>query len=103
MLVLILQVKWADKHGGYGEHYWEYNHAPKYKEHETYKEPEPYHAPAPTYHAPPPTYHAPEPSYKHPEPTYDAFEPTHGYPSDNIPVIANPSDVQVVVGPGSVY
>ncbi|KAL1419230.1 hypothetical protein MTO96_005324 [Rhipicephalus appendiculatus] len=22
--------RWGDKHGGYGEHYWEYNHAPKY-------------------------------------------------------------------------
>ena len=28
------QVRWGDKHGGYGEHYWEYNHSPpKYKEH----------------------------------------------------------------------
>ncbi|XP_063850521.1 uncharacterized protein LOC135094396 [Scylla paramamosain] len=112
------RVKWADKHGGYGEHYWEYNHAPKYKEHDSYKEPEPYHAPAPTYHAPEPSYHAPEPSYhapepsyhdpkpsyKHPEPIYDAFEPTygppqpHGYPSDNVPVIAEPSDVQGIRG-----
>lgn len=22
-----LQVRWGDKHGGYGEHYWDYNHA----------------------------------------------------------------------------
>jgi hypothetical protein len=21
------QVRWGDKHGGYGEHYWDYNHA----------------------------------------------------------------------------
>ncbi|XP_076356860.1 uncharacterized protein LOC143250282 [Tachypleus tridentatus] len=24
------KVRWGDKKGGYGEHYWEYNHAPKY-------------------------------------------------------------------------
>lgn len=24
------RVKWADKKGGYGEHIWDYNHAPKY-------------------------------------------------------------------------
>lgn len=31
------RVKWADAHDGHGEHYFEYNHAPKH--------PEPYHAP----------------------------------------------------------
>ncbi|XP_076035685.1 uncharacterized protein LOC143021818 [Oratosquilla oratoria] len=41
------RVKWADKHGGYGEHYWEYNHAPTHKD--TYKAP----PPAPVYHPPP--------------------------------------------------
>lgn len=25
------RVRWGDKHGGYGEQYWEYNHGPKYK------------------------------------------------------------------------
>ena len=25
---LIFQVRWGDKHGGYGEQYWEYNHGP---------------------------------------------------------------------------
>ncbi|CAM1295669.1 Uncharacterised protein g1350 [Pycnogonum litorale] len=24
------KVIWGDKKGGYGEHYWDYNHAPKY-------------------------------------------------------------------------
>ena len=24
---MFLQVRWGDKHGGYGEHYWDYNHA----------------------------------------------------------------------------
>ena len=27
-----LQVKWADKHGGYGEHFYDYNHGPKHQE-----------------------------------------------------------------------
>ncbi|XP_064476041.1 uncharacterized protein LOC135389921 [Ornithodoros turicata] len=26
--------RWGDKHGGYGEHYWEYNHAPKHEYHD---------------------------------------------------------------------
>ncbi|XP_050692266.1 uncharacterized protein LOC126983540 [Eriocheir sinensis] len=72
------RVKWADTHEGYGEHYWEYNHAPKYKEHDTYKEPEPYHAPEPVYH--------PEPSYGPPK--------AHGYPSENIPIAVDPKEVQ---------
>ena len=42
-----MQVRWGDKHGGYGEHYWEYNHGPKhdykhhdhgYKDHAHFKE-----------------------------------------------------------------
>ena len=33
-IVLRPQVRWGDKHGGYGEHYWEYNHGPsKYHAH----------------------------------------------------------------------
>merc|ERR1719346_277857 len=27
------RVRWGDKHGGYGEQYWEYNHAPAHKDH----------------------------------------------------------------------
>lgn len=27
------RVRWGDKHGGYGEQYWEYNHGPKHKDH----------------------------------------------------------------------
>ncbi|XP_068207123.1 uncharacterized protein [Palaemon carinicauda] len=61
------RVKWSDTHEGYGEHYWEYNHSPKYPEHhDGYKEPEPYHAPEPSYGPPP---------------------KAHGYSSENIPVI----------------
>lgn len=67
-----LQVKWADTYDGYGEHYWEYNHSPKYPEHDTYK------APAPVY--------SPEPSYGPPK--------AHGYPSENVPVIiSDPQDL----------
>ncbi|XP_047471042.1 uncharacterized protein LOC125026565 [Penaeus chinensis] len=75
------RVKWSDTHEGYGEHYWEYNHAPKYQdEHKnTYK------APEPSYHAPEPVYHAPAPSYG----------PPKGYPSENIEVIvADPQQYQ---------
>lgn len=24
------KLRWGDKHGGYGEHFWEYNHVPKH-------------------------------------------------------------------------
>ena len=44
-----LQVRWGDKHGGYGEQYWEYNHAPKHVDHkhvDTYHPPPKYHAAA---------------------------------------------------------
>ena len=54
------QVRWGDKKGGYGEHYWEYNHGPSYKHHDGYgkdhghgygkeakSEPEPYIPPSP--------------------------------------------------------
>jgi len=41
------RVRWGDKHGGYGEQYWEYNHAPKHG-HDDHKV---------EYH-PPPKYHA---------------------------------------------
>ena len=27
------QVKWADAHGGYGEHFYDYNHGPKHDKH----------------------------------------------------------------------
>ncbi|KAI1287067.1 hypothetical protein HDE_10381 [Halotydeus destructor] len=27
------KVRWGDKHGGYGEHFWDYNHHPKHHEH----------------------------------------------------------------------
>ena len=43
------QVRWGDKHGGYGEQYWEYNHAPKHVDHkhvDTYHPPPKYHAAA---------------------------------------------------------
>ena len=41
------QVRWGDKHGGYGEQYWEYNHAPKHVDHkEVYHPPPKYHAAA---------------------------------------------------------
>ena len=43
-----LQVRWGDKHGGYGEQYWEYNHAPKHGYKDDHKV---------EYH-PPPKYHA---------------------------------------------
>ncbi len=44
------QVKWADQHGGYGEHFYDYNHGPK----GYHKEPV-YHAdaPKPVYKSPP--------------------------------------------------
>jgi len=77
------RVKWADTYDGYGEHYWEYNHAPKYPEHhDTYK------APEPSYHAPEPSYHAPEPSYGPPKAV--------GYHSENLPVVIDPSEFQDV-------
>ena len=31
-----LQVKWADAHGGYGEHFYDYNHGPKHDKHEVH-------------------------------------------------------------------
>ncbi|KAK2715352.1 uncharacterized protein LOC136039587 [Artemia franciscana] len=55
------RAKWADAHGGYGEHYWEYNHG-------HHHEPA-YHAPsysAPAY--PAPSYQAG--GYSEPEPAY---------------------------------
>ena len=36
-----LQVRWGDDYGGYGEHYYEYNHGP------TYEKKEPSYAPPP--------------------------------------------------------
>lgn len=42
------RVRWGDKHGGYGEQYWEYNHAPKHGYKDDHKV---------EYH-PPPKYHA---------------------------------------------
>ena len=45
-----MQVRWGDKHGGYGEQYWEYNHGPS-KHHEPHygKEAKAYEPPAPKY------------------------------------------------------
>lgn len=70
------RVKWSDTHEGYGEHYWEYNHGPKYPEHhDEYKSPDPYKAPEPSYGPPP---------------------KAHGYPSENIPIIvANPQQIHL--------
>jgi hypothetical protein len=42
------RVRWGDKHGGYGEQYWEYNHGPQKGHEEPHKSE--YHAP-PKYHA----------------------------------------------------
>ena len=56
------QVNWGDVKGGYGEHYFEYNHAPKGygSEHHarSYSEPEPAYAPAEpaAVNPPPPSY-----------------------------------------------
>ncbi|XP_043241787.1 uncharacterized protein LOC122391686 [Amphibalanus amphitrite] len=58
------KVGWNDKSGGSGEHYFEYNHAPKQAE---YKEPAPY-APEPAPYAPEPAPYAPEPAPYAPEP-----------------------------------
>ena len=68
---LPLQVTWDDKSGGNGEHYFEYNHAPKHAE---YKEPAPY-APEPAPYAPEPAPYAPEPAPYAPEPAPYAPEP----------------------------
>ena len=62
---------WDDKSGGNGEHYFEYNHAPKHAE---YKEPAPY-APEPAPYAPEPAPYAPEPAPYAPEPAPYAPEP----------------------------
>ncbi|XP_045620269.1 uncharacterized protein [Procambarus clarkii] len=73
------RVKWSDTYDGYGEHYWEYNHGPKYPEHDVYKGPEPAYGP-------------PEPVYGPVEPAYG---PPKGYPSENIPVIiSSPREIQ---------
>ena len=29
-------MKWADAHGGYGEHFYDYNHGPKHDKHEVH-------------------------------------------------------------------
>ncbi|KAK3870192.1 hypothetical protein Pcinc_009606 [Petrolisthes cinctipes] len=64
------RVKWADTYDGYGEHYWEYNHAPKYPDH--HKD----------------SYKAPEPSYGPPK--------AQGYPSEHLPIVVDPIDIQDV-------
>ena len=28
----LIKVRWGDNYGGYGEHYYEYNHGPSYEE-----------------------------------------------------------------------
>ncbi|KAK8732056.1 hypothetical protein OTU49_007164 [Cherax quadricarinatus] len=77
------RVKWSDTYDGYGEHYWEYNHAPKYPEHDVYKSPEPAYGPI-------------EPAYGPAEADYG---PPKGYPSENIPVIiTDPIEIQASEG-----
>ncbi|XP_037081443.1 uncharacterized protein LOC119102196 [Pollicipes pollicipes] len=51
------RVKWGDQKGGYGEHYYEYNHGPKGygKEEKGYKAPQPAYSP-PSYQPPAPSY-----------------------------------------------
>lgn len=40
--ILRPQVRWGDKHGGYGEHHWDYNHAGHHDDHgeESQQQPE---------------------------------------------------------------
>merc|ERR1712083_519081 len=33
------RVRWGDEYGGYGEHYYEYNHGPQYEEQQSYEAP----------------------------------------------------------------
>lgn len=47
-------MKWSDGPYGYGEHYWEFNHTPKYdyndyKHKDSYHQPDPYKAPQASY------------------------------------------------------
>merc|ERR1712080_46762 len=54
------KLKWHDSYDGHGEHYFDYNHGPSYKE-------------APAYAAPAPAYHEPAPACQagsEPEGTY---------------------------------
>ena len=65
------QVRWSDKKDGYGEHYWEYNHAPKsYKDSDEESD----YRPEPDY--------KPEPNYK-PEPVYKPAKAPVYHPSYN--------------------
>ena len=32
MPLRLIKVRWGDNYGGYGEHYYEYNHGPSYEE-----------------------------------------------------------------------
>jgi len=60
------RVKWGDTKGGYGEHYYEYNHGPKgYKGDSKGYKAAPSYAPEPYKPEPyaPPSYKAPAPSY----------------------------------------
>lgn len=61
-MVIFLQVKWGDKKGGYGEHYFDINHGPQYKEHgDSFKhEPIVYH-PEPVVYEHEPVVYEPEP------------------------------------------
>ncbi|KAL7646907.1 UNVERIFIED_CONTAM: hypothetical protein RMT77_002164 [Armadillidium vulgare] len=66
------RVKWGDTHDGHGEHYWEYNHAPKGGYHEPIK--------GDGYGHEPVGYgHEPVVGYEHEQPL--------GYHSENIDVI----------------
>lgn len=67
------KVTWDDKSGGNGEHYFEYNHAPKhgaeYKEAPAPYSPEPApYSPVPVPYAPKADQYAPEPALYIPEP-----------------------------------
>ncbi|KAK3867847.1 hypothetical protein Pcinc_026717 [Petrolisthes cinctipes] len=64
------KVRWEDSKGGHGEHYWDYNHAPKYKDHGGYhSQPVPDYAPAASANtataSAPDTQPQPSPTYRH--------------------------------------
>ena len=46
LVIAFKQVKWADTYGGYGEHYWEYNHGDAGYKAPAYEAPAAYAAPA---------------------------------------------------------
>ncbi|KAA0198867.1 hypothetical protein HAZT_HAZT001693 [Hyalella azteca] len=56
------RVKWSDAHDGHGEHYFEYNHGPKYPDYD-HKSSSPHAAYEPVVHEP--VYHKPDPYAHH--------------------------------------